>query len=151
MENYDSKKDTELHIETVDLYLNIISSLLKDRGLVHDKSKLEEPEKSEFDRLTPKLKSLTYGSEEYKESLKDLGVALEHHYKNNSHHPEHYENGIDGFDLLDLIEMFCDWKAATRRMDNGDLSKSIEINKIRFNMSEQLVSIFKNTKERLSW
>ena len=44
-------------------------------------------EKELFDKWTPILKTLEYGSEEYKDSLKNLKVALDHHYENNSHHP----------------------------------------------------------------
>lgn len=148
---YDSREDTLEHINRVGEILVFVATTLIDRGLVHDKSKLEEPEKSEFDRLTPILKTLTYGSEEYKKSLGELQGALKHHYENNTHHPEHYENGIEGFDLFDLIEMFCDWKAATERTKNGDIYKSIEINKERFEIPEKLCKIFKNTAERLGW
>lgn len=91
------------------------------------------------------------GSEEYKEYLKELKVALDHHYQNNSHHPEHYENGVNGFDLFDLIEMFFDWKAAGERHADGNIYKSIEINKDRFKLSEQTVDIFINTAKRLGW
>ena len=51
----------------------------------------------------------------------------------------------DGMDLYDIIEMFCDWKAASKRNVDGSISKSIEIGQKRFNMSGQLVKIFKNT------
>jgi hypothetical protein len=43
--------------------------------------------------------------------------------------------------------MFCDWKAATMRHNDGDIRKSIEINKKRFKMSEDLAQIFRNTVE----
>lgn len=142
---YDSSKDTLLHIKRVNELLSESAINLIRRGNVHDNSKLQEPEKSEFDRLTPKLKSLVYGTPEYQESLNELQVALRHHYANNSHHPEHYENGIDDMDLFDLIEMFCDWKAACERTKDGDIYKSIEINKKRFGMSDQLCNIFRNT------
>ena len=150
MENkYDSTKDTLLHIKRVSQLLNEAATELIRRGMVHDNSKLEDPEKAEFDRLTPVLKTLTYGTDEYKESLKELGTALQHHYDNNSHHPEHYENGIDGMDLYDLIEMFFDWKAASERVKDGDIRKGInEVNKDRFNISPQLLSIFNNTLDR---
>ena len=65
------------------------------------------------------------------------------------YHPEHFSNGIQGMNLVDLIEMFCDWVSATERHDNGDIYKSININKERFNYSDDLVSIFKNTVELL--
>ncbi len=41
--------------------------------------------------------------------------------------------------------MFCDWSAATLRHQDGDLSKSVNINKDRFEMSNDLTSIFLNT------
>ena len=149
--SYDSKADTLMHIERVNQLLHKAAIELIKRGNIHDKSKLEEPEKSDFDRLTPLLKTLTYGSEEYKASLVELQVALKHHYANNSHHPEHYENGVNGFDLFDLMEMFFDWKAAGERHADGNIYKSIEINKDRFKLSEQTIDIFTNTAKRLGW
>ena len=47
--------------------------------------------------------------------------------------------------LIDLIEMLCDWKAATVRNKNGNIRKSIEHNADRFKMSPQLKQIFENT------
>ena len=145
---YDSKVDTLEHIKKVSELMGQAACELIRRGNIHDASKLEEPEKGLFDLMTPILDRLEYNSPEYKESLSKLKVALNHHYANNSHHPQHYENGIDGMDLFDLIEMFFDWKAATERTKNGDLTKSIEINAKRFNMSDQLVNIFKNTNKK---
>lgn len=142
---YDSTVDTLLHIKRVNELLISFAQQLLERAKVHDASKLKSPEKELFDELTPKLKNVTYGSDEYKEYLKGLKVALDHHYMHNSHHPEHYHYGVDGFNLLDLVEMFLDWKAASERHSDGDILKSIEINKERFKLSDQLVSIFKNT------
>lgn len=148
---YDSSKDTLLHIKRVNELLISASQELLNRGIKHDDSKLKQPEKELFDEYTPKLKDSTYGSDEYNGFLEGLKVALDNHYKNNSHHPEHYENGVNGFDLFDLVEMFFDWKAATERHDNGDIYKSIDINKNRFNISEQICDIFKNTAKRLGY
>jgi len=149
--NYDSKADTLLHIRRVSQLMNIAAMKIMERGNNHDNSKLEDPEKSEFDRLTPILGNLEYGSDEYKASLKELESALEHHYANNSHHPQHYENGVNGFDLFDLVEMFFDWKAATERMKNGSIYDSIDKNKERFEISDQICEIFKNTASRMGW
>lgn len=148
---YDSKADTLIHIKRVSQLLTEASIELIRRANVHDNSKLESPEKELFDEFTPKLKNCTYGSDEYQGYLKGLKVALDHHYQNNSHHPEHYENGVNGFDLFDLIEMFFDWKAAGERHADGDIYKSIEINKERFNLSEQVVDILKNTAKNLKY
>lgn len=148
---YDSRADTHDHINRVRELISECTKELTRRALVHDKSKLKNPEKELFDEYTPKLKECTYGSDEYKEYLKGLRVALDHHYANNSHHPEHYEDGVNGFDLFDLIEMFMDWKAATERHADGDIRKSIEINKERFNLSDQVCDIFRNTVDRIGW
>jgi hypothetical protein len=195
---YDSTADTLLHIKRVNELLLRFSKDLMDRAACHDASKLQEPEKSEFDRLTPILKNLEYGSPEYKESLDELNVALQHHYDNNSHHPQYYDRwdcamckrekktsetwvakdtgtrfcldcsgghaiyeteltaidfipGINGMDLLDIVELFMDWKAATERTKGGSIDKSIDINKNRFHLSDQLVSIFKNTVRNYGW
>jgi hypothetical protein len=106
---------------------------------------LVSPEKEAFDELTPKLADLTYGSEEYRATLREMKPAIDHHYAHNSHHPEHYPNGIAGMNLLDIVEMFCDWKAASLRHTNGDFRRSLEINRTRFNVSDQLASIFENS------
>lgn len=151
MEKYDSKVDTLLHIKRVNQLLTEAASELIRRANVHDNSKLQSPEKELFDEYTPKLKDCTYGSDEYKGYLKELKVALDHHYANNSHHPEHYKNGVNGFDLFDLIEMFFDWKAATERHIDGNILKSIEINKGRFQLSDQLCDIFTNTAAKLGY
>lgn len=142
---YDSKIETVKHKKRVGQLMALVCQKLIERAINHDNSKLEDPEKEYFDIYTPKLEKLTYGSNEYKESLKELQVALKHHYENNSHHPEFYKDGIDGMSLLDIIEMFIDWKAASERHKDGDILKSIDINKDRFKMSDQLCNIFKNT------
>jgi hypothetical protein len=53
--------------------------------------------------------------------------------------------------LLDLIEMFCDWKAAGERHANGNFAESLNINRERFGMSPQLAEIFENTRKELGW
>lgn len=196
---YDSRTDTIDHINAVRNFMRIVIDNLQKRAQHHDKSKLESPEKEAFDVLTPRLKGLTYGSDEYRACLKEMKPAIEHHYANNSHHPEHYKywrcpicegvfpddaappsvyenngeplrfcpnccangvifeatvyptTGIYGMDLLDVVEMLCDWKAAGMRHADGDILKSLEINRERFKMSDQLYRIFKNTIERVTW
>ena len=48
--------------------------------------------------------------------------------------------------LLDIIEMYCDWIAAGERHKDGSIAKSIEVNKDRFKLTPQLVSILCNTE-----
>ena len=47
--------------------------------------------------------------------------------------------------LVDLIEMLCDWKAATMRHNDGDIMKSIEINQERFGYGDEIKQIMINT------
>lgn len=150
-EPYDSTKDTRDHIARVEGSISRIADLLRIRGAIHDESKLKSPEKEMFDVATPKLAGLTYGSDEYKAALAEMGEALEHHYQANSHHPEHFRNSIEGMSLLDLVEMFCDWRAASQRHADGDFSKSLEINRERFGVSKQLANVFENTRKELGW
>lgn len=149
--DYDSTADTLFHIRRVSQLMGEAAQELIRRGSAHDQSKLEDPEKALFDKYTPILKTLVYGSEEYKASLAALKPALDHHYAHNSHHPEFYQNGIDGMDLFDIIEMFFDWKVAGERNKGGSILRSIDVNKDRFKMSDQLVQIFKNTADKLGY
>lgn len=149
--SYDSTADTLKHSQRVgELMAGPIAELVQ-RGTCHDRSKTEEPELSVFNEFTPKLKHSTYGSEEYKGFLVAMGEGLKHHYANNRHHPEHFEDGIEGMTLVDLVEMLADWKAATERHADGDLTKSLEIQRERFTISEQLLVVLRNTAEHFGW
>lgn len=137
--------ETIKHIEKVREHIRMFVNKLVMRGVEHDRFKLESPEVEIFTEFTPKLASSTYGSEEYHSFLREMNAALQHHYANYRHHPEHFDNGINDMNLVDLVEMFCDWKAATQRHNDGNLLKSIDINADRFSMSSQLKQIFINT------
>lgn len=141
----DCIRDTREHIEHVRQNILFIIEQLQDRAQHHDKSKLSEEEIDGFTEYTPKLKNATFGSKEYKNFLKELKSVLEHHYQENRHHPEHFTNGYLGMNLVDLVEMFCDWLASTQRMANGDIYKSIEHAQERFGLSDDLVQILRNT------
>lgn len=142
---YDSRPDTEKHVAEVRKRLGWVIDELAIRARDHDLSKFESPEKEIFDEMTPKLAATTYGSDEYKGYLAEMKAALDHHYAVNSHHPEHHPDGIRGMSLYDLVEMLCDWKAATLRHNDGDILKSIEHNQKRFGYSDELKQIFLNS------
>ena len=144
-DKYSSVSETKDHILLVSNLLNQIAIELLQRGEQHDQSKLEETEAPLFAEYTKRLKNLTYGSPEYQQSLDGLKPALIHHYAKNSHHPEFFANGINDMNLVDIIEMFCDWSASCQRHDDGNLRKSLNINKKRFEISDQLFKIFENT------
>jgi gamma-glutamylcysteine synthetase len=148
---YDSTEDTLEHIDRVQNYLDQIVIELDQRTINHDASKLEDPEKAVFDRMTPKLRQTEYGSAEYHEHLAEMKVALDHHYATYRHHPEHFELGIREMNLIDLIEMLADWKASTERMADGDLERSIYQNAERFKYGDELEVLLMNTARDLGW
>ena len=137
--------ETIKHIEKVRKYLKVFTDKITNRGIEHDRVKLESPEVEIFAEYTPKLAGTTYGSEEYNTYLKEMKVALEHHYANCRHHPEHFAKGINEMNLIDLIEMLADWKAASERQNNGNILKSIELNAQRLGYDDQLKQILLNT------
>jgi len=140
-----SNLDTIKHIHAVRELLYKMIENLDERARLHDQSKLESPEQEIFGEHFEKLASTEYGAPEYDALLEKVKPAITHHYANNRHHPEHWTNGIDDMTLLDLVEMLCDWKAATMRNKNGNIRKSIEKNAERFKFTPQLRQIFENT------
>jgi len=145
---YDSKNDIIKHKIKVSSFMEVLRLDLLDRMANHDESKLKSPEKEYFDTYTPQLWELAYGSKEYEKIRKKMRPALIHHYKYNKHHPECYSNGINGMDLVDLVEMLCDWMASTKKEKNGNINKSFKIAEKRFKISKQLMQILKNTVKR---
>lgn len=137
--------ETMKHIERVRYYIRMCTDKLTTRGIEHDKSKLEDPEVEIFAEQTPKLAELTYGSEEYQASLDALNVALSHHYAQYRHHPEHFKNGVNDMNLIDLVEFICDIKAASERQHDGNLLKSIDACAERFHINAQLKQVLINT------
>ena len=152
----DSTAETLDHIRRVNILLiHVITNLLY-RCISHDSSKLYGIEKDWLDRQSVKLNQLEYSPTYLGELAEsDSGPSLEEflksHYKNNSHHPEHYENGINGMTLIDLVEMTCDWKAAGERHLNGSFKNSLDVNIKRFNINPQLAQIIENTGVLFGW
>ena len=147
----DSRPDTWAHIHTVQRILGEVITDLQRRALAHDQSKLASPEVEVFDRVTVKLRGLTYGSDEYKATLAEMGLGLEHHYAANDHHPEHFAGGVHDMSLVQLLEMLCDWKAATMRHDDGDLERSIEDGAERFGYGDEIRGLLLNTARAFGW
>lgn len=138
--------DTWEHIHEVRKNIHKIQVLLGDRAIKHDLTKMmDNIECAIFAESTDKLKGLEYGTQEYKDNLVTIEPAIAQHHKANRHHPEFHKDGIDGMNLVDIMEMICDWKAATLRSKDGNIYYSLEVQRERFEISDQLMNIFKNT------
>lgn len=148
---YNENNETIKHIIKVAENMGEIIDLLVKRSINHDRSKLSSYEAPYFEEYTPKLKETTYGSEEYRIMLEELKPALDHHYANNRHHPQYFKNGINDMNLIDFLELICDWYASCSRHDDGDIIKSIEISQKRFNYSDDIKNLLLNTVLYLNW
>jgi len=139
------------HVLNIQRFLGIIIAELEKRGEEHDVSKTLPPEFEYFLENIPALNCAAYGTEEYRQILKGMRPAIEHHNKSNRHHPEYFDNGVNGMNLVDLIEMVCDWKAASLRGSGGDINKSVMLCSERFGISPQLTQIILNTVKDFGW
>jgi len=142
---FDSRPDTFEHIHQVQRLLHLVATDLHRRGLDHDRSKLVSPEVEYFDKFTPRLKLTTYNSPEYKADLAAMQPALDHHYAANDHHPEHFPHGMREMNLIQMIELCCDWIAASRRQNNGCPIKSCDKNQERYGYSDETKQMLKLT------
>lgn len=140
------------HIERVRALLKEAEEEIHRRGAEHDRSKFQEEEigpLAKIEEIIARDGQAPFGSEEYEHRRQMLAPMLMHHYAKNSHHPEHYEKGINGMDLFDIIEMFFDWKAASERGEESTMGLETAIK--RFYIEPQLADILRNTATRLGY
>ena len=117
------------------------------RALVHDNSKFGPAERRIYAEVVPGFKGLEYGTPAYRAHAKKLGPGFKAHCQANSHHPEHYPQGVRGMSLLDVVEMSCDWRAAAERGGTNP-HRSIEVSRERFGIDDQLNCVLHNSLER---
>lgn len=143
----DSTQDTLKHRGWVKKFTAMFCNKMLDRAERHDESKLHAPEKEMFDQVgeSHPLGKSEFGSAEYAEGKKLLGPALDHHYAENDHHPQHFHDGIAGMNLYQLLEMYLDWHAASKRNKNGSIIQSVDHNIGEFKIEPQLAAILMNT------
>jgi hypothetical protein len=139
-----------LHNFSVTTGMQRVADELCHKGQHHDKDKLLPEILDDFYPASEKFSGAKYGSEEYRKALSELSPVLSEHYRKNSHHPEHYSNGINGMSLLDLIEMLVDWKSACSAYGDS-FETSMEVAKLRFGIGDQLFDILNNTAKFLGY
>jgi hypothetical protein len=144
--------EIQMHIASVHLHMSAAVANLLKRSAYHDASKLQEPELSGFALLQLRKEEMDYGQATYSAGLEEAKDVIAWHYAANDHHPEHYPDGIDGMSLLSLLEMLCDWRAASSETRNGSIENSLRHNtEKRFKVSPQLARILWNTARELGW
>lgn len=139
-------KDYMQHIQWVMEGMGYVINKLLLRMLTHDRTKIEEPELSAYAEIVPGFKGLEYGTPEHEAHGGKLGPAWEHHTRHNKHHPEYFPAGHEDMTLVDLLEMVCDWRAASMRSGGiFDYEKSLAVFEERYAADRQVILILRNT------
>lgn len=143
---YDSSFKTNEHKALIEkIFFNYIVPSLNERAIAHDSSKLESPEKECVDKYTPLLKAVKEGTPEYEEIKKRMNAeGYEHHYAVNRHHPEHFKNGINDMNIIDLVELTVDWIADSKDSDES-FSEELDSHAKKFSVPPMLKDIIANT------
>ena len=143
--------DTILHINEVQEAIEEISSEIKKRGLLHDLTKFQPCEFDAFASTRERFKKANYGTSEYQALCEEVKPAIDHHYVNNRHHTGYHKNGINDMNLIDIIEMVADWKAASRRSPDKTLEDTLHYAFAKNKIQDQLAKIITNTLKDLNW
>ena len=143
--------DTIQHVSEVKENLEDILSDLRKRAEAHDRSKFADPEFSTFVSTRPEFKKANYGTPEYEAVCVKAKVGVDHHYAENRHHVGFHENGVDDMNLMDLLEMLADWKAASRRSPDLTFEDSLPRAFKKYEMDETIQRLMTNTIRYLAW
>lgn len=150
MDRESYERETQSHIDRVRYFLQRIMLYISIRAEGHDASKFHSPEREGYMRLSEKLCGVSYGTPEYAAALASERETIEHHYACNRHHPQHFKNGIDDMNMIDILEMLCDWGA--RHDDaHGAFADFLDVQQERYGFSDQLLRIMQNTAEYAGW
>lgn len=123
------------HKEIVQENMHDLIAMLQKRSLRHDRSKWLDDEFDGFAELDSVEAFKKFGTPEYK-GLIENNAGIKLHYERNTHHPEHFTDGINGMSFLDIVEMVVDWKSACETYGN-DFLKSLDYSIKRFGCDEK--------------
>lgn len=121
------------------------------RALIHDLSKYSREEAEAFAALEDDFADVEFGSARYYERLEILRGALEHHYRVNRHHPEHFPGGVGDMGILDVVEMLIDWRAASLRNRGGNITDSVLKSQQRFGFDDPTATKYTEFFEEVLW
>jgi hypothetical protein len=137
------------HRDRVAKYLIQFAQELQNRSLVHDDSKFGPEEFPIYASMFDEFAKHPFGTPGYEAAKEAIKVAVDKHHSLNRHHPEHHVDTVRGMDLVDLLEMLCDWKAATMNHPKapGNMIRSLDHAVKKYNISPELATVLMNTIE----
>ena len=89
-----------------------------------------------------------YGSPEYEEKKARYKWLFDEHYSHNRHHPEYFQihnNKSLEMDLLDLLELLCDWLGYRDSINYTDASELVSQQCKRYGFSDEIYDLLINT------
>jgi len=150
-----TKKDIEFyesvvqHKKAISDIMYKLADMIRKRADAHDDSKLDSTEFNKWSlNYLPESKR-NLDNKEFKKTFEKLGEVREIHYSKNRHHLEFFNGDIKKINIIDLLEIICDWIASTANQDKGNLRLTIERAKERFKFSKEIEHIILNTLELL--
>ena len=139
------------HKLSVKIGVQRIIDNLYHRGESHDDDKLDGDILDSFYNVSNRFENVKFGSVEYEQNLEFLKPVLDKHYETNDHHPQHNKDGISGMNFMSMLEMLVDWKSASSAYGDNTFEESMQINKKRFGIDEQLYEVMRNTAKSLGY
>ena len=133
------------HRHDVSRCLSVLVESLMDRSVCHDLDKFHPEVVDKHCEMFENFQKNRppYGTPEYDQVRERFAQILERHYQANRHHPEHFRNGIEGMNLVDVMEMVCDWVAATPK--DQDLFDAVGLNCSKYGIDRQLMCLIVKT------
>ncbi len=144
MEGNSTRDSIINHRRAVQRWMQQFAITLLRRAENHDNSKLKSPEFELWEQMDSEPK-YAYGTKEYFEKMDRYRPLFELHWKNNRHHPEHFERSYDDIDLIDILEMICDWLSYKDNLTYTQASELVSMQCERYNFSEELRELILNT------
>lgn len=132
------------HKRAVQRWMQRFGIILLRRGEDHDNSKLEEPEFSGWCKMDEEPR-YPYGSYEYKDKVKRFNPLFIEHWRKNRHHPEYFNYNFNDMDLIDIIEMMCDWLGYRDNITYTEASQLVSTQCDRYGFSDELKELILNT------
>jgi len=131
--------------------LEQVIARLRERATLHDLTKLQPTEFDVFCETHEEFTKARFGTPEYRAVEEKGRKAVQHHYRHNRHHVKHHRNGWKDMNLIDLLELLADWKAASRRNPNEWFEDGFVKAMNRAEFPEPIRILLTNTVRDLGW
>lgn len=124
--------------------LATVSREINTRARRHDQSSLSGTELRIYKEHFDELQKYPIFDPRRDIVLSKMRVAIAYHHEANDHHPEHFTNGIDDMNLLQLMEFVADVMSQSEQ--NGiDVYEILPLLKDQYDISNQLYQVILNT------